>query len=70
VITTAGVKNEQALKETGNEGRPLSDWSVKWNNQVLDMNKKIGADGRLFPHVRKSLFVVRKNFPTLSTSIH
>ena len=32
---------ELALRETGNEGRPLSDWSVKWNNQVLDMNQKI-----------------------------
>ncbi|MBL7738484.1 MAG: DUF2604 domain-containing protein [Chitinophagaceae bacterium] len=32
---------EIALKESGNEGRPLSDWSVKWNNRVLDMEKKI-----------------------------
>jgi len=32
---------ELALKETGNEGRPTSDWNVTWNNQVLDMNKEI-----------------------------
>jgi len=32
---------EIALKATGNEGRPLSDWSVKWQNQALDINKKI-----------------------------
>lgn len=32
---------EIALKESGNEGRPLTDWSVKWNNQLLDINKKI-----------------------------
>ncbi|MBN8675444.1 MAG: DUF2604 domain-containing protein [Chitinophagales bacterium] len=32
---------ELALKESGNEGRPLSDWSVKWNGQMLDLEKKI-----------------------------
>lgn len=32
---------EVALKETGNEGRPLTDWTVKWNNQSLALDKKI-----------------------------
>jgi hypothetical protein len=32
---------ELALKETGNEGRPIGDWNVTWNNQVLDLNKEI-----------------------------
>jgi predicted RNase H-like nuclease (RuvC/YqgF family) len=30
-----------ALRESGNEGRPLTDWTVKYNNKVLDLNKKI-----------------------------
>src|SRR3989337_4352178 len=32
---------ETVLDETGNEGRPLTDWSVKWNDHLLDMDKKI-----------------------------
>jgi hypothetical protein len=33
---------EDALEKTGNSGRPLSDWLVKWNDQDLDISKKIG----------------------------
>lgn len=32
---------EAALKENGNEGRPLTDWTANWNNQPLDLDKKI-----------------------------
>ncbi len=30
-----------ALKESGNEARPYTDWGIKWNNTPLDLNKKI-----------------------------
>jgi hypothetical protein len=32
---------KDVLKETGNEGRPLTDWTVKWNTKTLDMSAKI-----------------------------
>lgn len=32
---------EKALSESENTGRPLSDWQVKYNGVVLDMNAKI-----------------------------
>lgn len=32
---------EKALEQTGNMGRPIEDWQIKWNDQVLDMNKKV-----------------------------
>jgi len=32
---------EAALKETGNEGRQLSDWRVRYNGVVLNMDEKI-----------------------------
>jgi chromosome segregation ATPase len=32
---------ELALKESGNEGRPIEDWDVKWNNLILDLKKEI-----------------------------
>ena len=32
---------EVALKESGNEGRPIDDWDVKWNNRILDLKKEI-----------------------------
>lgn len=32
---------EKSLEQTGNTGRPVQDWQIKWNNQVLDMSKKI-----------------------------
>ena len=31
----------KALDQTGNTGRPIEDWQIKWNNEVLDMSKKI-----------------------------
>jgi hypothetical protein len=31
---------EKALEQTGNTGRPIEDWELKWNGQVLDPNKK------------------------------
>lgn len=30
-----------ALKESGNEGRPIKDWTVKFNNKALDMKLPI-----------------------------
>jgi hypothetical protein len=30
-----------ALKESGNEGRKLEDWTVKFNNMILDMKLHI-----------------------------
>lgn len=32
---------EQALTQTHNAGRPLTDWEMKLNDQPLDMSKKI-----------------------------
>ena len=32
---------EKALEQTGNTGRPIEDWQIKWEGQVLDMDKKI-----------------------------
>lgn len=32
---------EHALKQSGNEGRPIEDWNVKYNNVALDLNKRI-----------------------------
>ncbi len=33
---------EQALSKSGSTGRPLSDYLVKYNDQDLDINKKVG----------------------------
>ncbi len=35
------VPVEKALEQTGNTGRPLSDWQVKWNDTELDITKKV-----------------------------
>lgn len=35
------VPVEKALDQTGNTGRPLSDWQVKWNDNELDITKKV-----------------------------
>lgn len=32
---------EKALEQTGNTGRPVEDWELKFNGQVLDLNKKV-----------------------------
>jgi len=32
---------ELAIKETGNEGRPLQDWEVKWKHETLILEKQI-----------------------------
>lgn len=32
---------EKALEQTGNTGRPLADWELKWQGNVLDLNKKV-----------------------------
>ncbi|MCU0421652.1 MAG: DUF2604 domain-containing protein [Bacteroidia bacterium] len=32
---------EKALEESENTGRPLSDWQVKFNGTILDMNEKV-----------------------------
>jgi len=31
---------EKALEQTGNTGRPIGDWELKFNGQVLDLHKK------------------------------
>jgi uncharacterized protein DUF2604 len=35
------VAVEKALKESGNTGRDLSDWLVKWNDQDLNITMKV-----------------------------
>ena len=32
---------EKALHESENTARPITDWQVKYNGQVLDMNAKV-----------------------------
>ena len=32
---------EKVLSESENTGRPFSDWQVKYNGQVLDLNTKV-----------------------------
>lgn len=32
---------EEVLKETGNAGRPLTDWTIKFHDKSLDTNKTI-----------------------------
>jgi hypothetical protein len=32
---------EKALEQTGNTGRPVEDWQIKLNDQILDTGKKI-----------------------------
>ena len=43
----------KALEETGNTGRELSDWLVKWNDQDLNISMKVEefhfpADAKIF----------------------
>ena len=38
---TLSVPVEKALEHTGNTGRPISDWQVKWNDNELDISKKV-----------------------------
>lgn len=43
----------KALEQTGNTGRPIEEWQIKWNDTVLDISKKIEefdfpADAELF----------------------
>ena len=35
------VSVEKALNQTGNTGRDLSDWLVKYNDQDLNINSKV-----------------------------
>jgi len=32
---------EKALQESENTGRPISDWQVKYNGTVIDINAKV-----------------------------
>lgn len=43
------VAAEKALEQTGNTGRPLGDWELKWNGKVLDL-KKTAEDYRIPNH--------------------
>lgn len=38
---TLGKAVEEAFRNTGNEGRPLSDWTVKYEGRVLDTSKTV-----------------------------
>jgi len=35
------VSINNALKDSGNTGRNLSDWQVKWNDNNVDINNKV-----------------------------
>ena len=35
------VSVQKALDQTGNSGRPISEWQVIFNDQPLDINKKV-----------------------------
>jgi hypothetical protein len=35
------VSVEKALEKSGNTGRDLSDWLVKWNDRDLDISRKV-----------------------------
>jgi len=35
------VSVQKALEQTGNTGRPISEWQVLFNDQNLDSNKKV-----------------------------
>lgn len=35
------VAVHKALEQTGNTGRPITDWQVIYNDQTLDSNKKV-----------------------------
>jgi hypothetical protein len=35
------VAVQRALDQTGNSGRPIGDWQVIYNDQTLDINRKI-----------------------------
>ena len=52
------VAVEKALKETGNTGRDISDWLVKWNDQDLDISKKV-EEFHFPPHAK--IFVSLKS---------
>jgi len=51
------VPVEKALDQTGNTGRQLSDWQVKWNDNELDITKKVEdfnfpSDAKIFISLR------------------
>lgn len=35
------VSVQKALKDSGNTGRNMDDWQLKWNDINLDRNKKV-----------------------------
>jgi hypothetical protein len=35
------VSVQKALEQTGNTGRPITEWQVIFNDQTLDANKKV-----------------------------
>lgn len=35
------VSVNKALQQSGNSGRPLGDWQVLYNDQPLDINRKV-----------------------------
>lgn len=51
---------KRALVQTGNSGRPIEEWLVKWNNQDLDIKRNIGEfsfppDAKIFLSVKSGV---------------
>lgn len=41
--TTVKTLITEALKKSGNQGRPVGDWQIKYNGAVLDENAKVSS---------------------------
>lgn len=41
--TTVKTLIIEALKKSGNQGRPVGDWQIKYNGTVLDENAKVSS---------------------------
>ena len=41
--TTVKVLIVEALKKSGNQGRPVGDWQIKYEGRVLDENAKVAS---------------------------
>jgi len=41
--TTVKALIVEALKKSGNEGRPVGDWQIKYNGTVLNENEKVAS---------------------------
>ena len=55
--TTVKELMAEALKKSGDEGRPVDDWQIKYDGRVLDENAKVDSyhlpcDAKLFMSLR------------------